>query len=168
MVIARLDVPITSFQRCRPQGHGGIGLGFNLPRLPTPVPSCLERISMGSQPESKLSRAIMAAMRSRGAFVWKNHGGPTMMTGLPDITGVYQGLFVAVETKMPEGKEPTPAQRLRHAQIWDAGGSIIVARSVADVTAWMDRIDDGSATGARVPRTTAKTSQRPSQGPLRR
>lgn len=114
-----------------------------------------------AQPESKLSHAIMGAMRARGAFVHKNHGGPTMMNGLPDIEGVYCGRYVAVETKMPDGGDPTPIQRLRHAQIREAGGTVIVARSVDDVTAWLARIDGGT------PRTTptdprrAKTPPRP-------
>jgi hypothetical protein len=118
---------------------------------------------MGSQPESRLSRAIMGAMRARGAFVWKNHGGPTMMAGLPDIAGCYRGLFVAVETKMPGGGNPSPAQQLRHDQIREAGGYVIVARSVADITAWLDRIDDGSVRGSTHTHHTPKTPQRRSQ-----
>lgn len=100
-----------------------------------------------AQPESRLSRAIMAHIRARGGFVWKNHGGPTMMNGLPDIAGVYRGLMIAVETKMPEGKKPSPIQSHRHQQIKDAGGHVIVARSVRDVTAWLDRIDRSSFGG---------------------
>lgn len=93
-----------------------------------------------SQPESKLSRAIMAALRARGAFVWKNHGGPTMMAGLPDITGTYKGVFIAIETKMPEGAGPSEVQRLRHEQITQAGGYVTVARSVREAVEWADRV----------------------------
>lgn len=96
---------------------------------------------MSHQPESKLSRDIMAALRKRGAFVWKNHGGPTMMSGLPDIAGVYRGWFIAIETKMPEGRGPSAIQLLRHAQIRDAGGIVEVARSVAEALTVLDRID---------------------------
>lgn len=118
---------------------------------------------MGNQPESKLSRQIMHAMRVRGAFVWKNHGGPTMMAGLPDITGCYLGMFVAVETKMPGGVVSN-TQTLRHEQITASGGHVIVATSVTDVTAWMDRIARGSSGGVPVHHTTPKTSVRPSGG----
>lgn len=83
-----------------------------------------------SQPESKLSRDIQNALRARGAFCHKNHGGPTMMSGLPDIEGVYQGFYFAIETKMPEGKEPTEIQKLRHRQIREAGGAVAVCRTV--------------------------------------
>lgn len=90
-----------------------------------------------SQGESKLSRDIMAALRARGAFVFKVHGGPTMMTGLPDICGVWCGLSIWIETKMPGGQDPTPIQLYRHARIIAAGGYVLVARSVADVVTWL-------------------------------
>lgn len=63
-----------------------------------------------------------------------------MMNGLPDIVGVYRGLMIAVETKMPEGGHPSMIQLHRHRQIRDAGGHVLVARSVADVAAWLDRL----------------------------
>lgn len=93
-----------------------------------------------AQPESRLSRAIMTALRARGAFVWKNHGGPTMMAGLPDIAGCVAGVFFAIETKLPEGKDPSPVQKLRHEQIRAAGGHVLVARSVADAVAWVSSL----------------------------
>lgn len=93
-----------------------------------------------AQPESRLSREIMKLIRARGGFCWKNHGGSTMMAGLPDIAGVYRGLMIAIETKMPDGHGPTAIQLLRHQQIRDAGGHVIVARSVSDVAAWLDRL----------------------------
>lgn len=98
-----------------------------------------------SQPESKLSRDIMRALRTRGAFVWKNHGGPTMMSGLPDIAGVYRGYFLAIETKMPDGGDPSAIQRLRHNQIREAGGIVKVARSVTDALTVLARIDTYTA-----------------------
>lgn len=94
-----------------------------------------------SQGESKLSRKIMAELRKRGAFVWKNHGGPTMMSGLPDIAGVYLGFFISFETKMPEGKAPSAIQLLRHDEIREAGGVVEVVRSVAEALEVLSRID---------------------------
>lgn len=94
-----------------------------------------------SQGESKLSRDIMQALRARGAFCWKNHGGPTMMSGLPDIAGCYKGFFFGIETKMPEGKGPSAIQLLRHEAIRNAGGIVEVARSVADALNVLVRID---------------------------
>lgn len=92
-----------------------------------------------SQPESRLSRKIMEWLRAQGAFVWKNHGGPTMMAGLPDITGVYHGQFIAVETKMP-GQQPTVIQRHRHDRIRQAGGLVVVAHSVEEVAGWFEAV----------------------------
>lgn len=101
-----------------------------------------------SQPESKLSRAIKAAIRAGGGYCVKIHGGPTMEAGTPDILAcipVYvfddgplnpptgkEGIFVGIETKMPDGGDPTPIQRRRHDQIEAAGGVVIVPRSVQD------------------------------------
>ena len=127
---------------------------WGLGRCPTPPGH-----AVGSQPESKLSRAIMAALRARGAFVWKNHGGATMMAGLPDIAGVYRGQFIAIETKMPDGGEPTPIQVHRHHQIRDAGGHVTVARTVAEAVQWADAVTN--------PHPMRLTPQRPTQGGLR-
>ena|SRR5687768_13253102 len=102
---------------------------------------------MGNQPESKLSREIMSHIRARGGMVWKNHGGPTMMAGLPDITGVYRGRMIAIETKMPAGGDPSPIQRHVHTRIERAGGHVLVARSVADVSEWLDGMDVTPHTG---------------------
>jgi len=100
-----------------------------------------------SQPESKLSRAIMALLRARGCYCVKIHGGPTMAAGTPDIlacvpvlftdetTGkeVIVGTFVGFETKMPGGKGPSPIQEHVHRKISDAYGVVFVPRSVDDV-----------------------------------
>lgn len=92
-----------------------------------------------TQPESKLSRRIMDACRARGAFVFKVHGGPTMMAGLPDITGVWRGQSVWIETKMP-GNKPSPRQLYVHEQIRKSGGHVLVAYSVQEVMEWLNTI----------------------------
>ena len=118
-----------------------------------------------SQPESKLSRSIKAAIRAGGGYCVKIHGGPTMEAGTPDILacipvrmeletndGFYVqgspvGLFVGIETKMPDGGDPTPIQEYRHAQIRASGGVVIVARSVQSAVTqlkalgWMNPAD---------------------------
>lgn len=107
-----------------------------------------------SQPESKLSRDIMDALRARGVFCFKVHGGPTMMAGLPDIIACVPadgcipnsrdgwnhhidriGLFVGFETKLPEGDQPTAIQRHVHNKIRNAYGHVYVVRSVDDAVA---------------------------------
>lgn len=62
-----------------------------------------------------------------------------MMTGLPDIAGCYRGVFIGIESKMPDGKEPTPVQRLRARQIRDAGGMVLSpCKTVAEALEWLD------------------------------
>ncbi len=101
-----------------------------------------------AQPESKLSRAIMAALRNRGIWCVKIHGGPFTMAGTPDILAcvpVYDfgdgslnpptgmsGLFVGFETKTPSGGDPSPVQVHQHNKIRESCGVVIVPRSVQD------------------------------------
>lgn len=94
-----------------------------------------------TQGESRLSRRIAHAVRERGGFVFKVHGGPTMMVGLPDLVICYRGRYIALETKMPEGKGPSPAQRLRIHQIRRAGGLSYVVRSVRAAMMVLNRVD---------------------------
>lgn len=78
-----------------------------------------------------------------------------MMAGLPDIVGVWHGQFIGIETKMPDGHNPTPIQLLRHQQIRASGGLVLVARTVREVVDWVD--------GISVPQPTPKTSVRASE-----
>ena len=95
---------------------------------------------MTAQPESRLSRKIAAEVRARGGFVFKVHGGPTMMAGLPDLVVCYRGCFIGLETKMPDGRV-SAVQGLRHEQIRHAGGVCAVVRSVEEAMVILDRVD---------------------------
>lgn len=76
-----------------------------------------------SQPEAKLSRRIMDALRLEGHFAFKVHGSEYMMAGLPDIICCADGLFIGLETKMPQSRgNVSPRQSLVHSQIQNAGG----------------------------------------------
>lgn len=93
------------------------------------------------QPEAKLSRRIMKAWRERGVrFVYKVHGSEFQPAGLPDIDGVYRGLSVKCETKMP-GNVLSRIQEYRIAQIMNSGGHVVVAYSVEDALALIDHLD---------------------------
>lgn len=83
-----------------------------------------------SQPEARLSRAIMAALRARGAFVWKVHGGPMQMAGLPDIVGVWHGRFIGVESKLDTSLSTRQVYVIRRLR--EAGAVVVVAHSVAE------------------------------------
>lgn len=84
-----------------------------------------------TQPESKLSRSIMTAIRAEGHFCFKVHGSEHMMAGLPDIVVCARGLFIGLETKMPGKRTNTSArQDFVHDQIRGAGGKVYVVTSV--------------------------------------
>lgn len=89
-----------------------------------------------AQPESKLSRQIMSALRLEGWFCFKVHGSEHMMAGLPDIVVCAEGLFIGLETKMPEKRNNTsPRQDYVHEQIGEAGGTAVVVTSVVEAVA---------------------------------
>jgi len=90
-----------------------------------------------SQPESKLSRQIMDELnRDKGVMVWKNHGGPHMMAGLPDIVGTAYGKFFSLEVKMPAQRaNVSKVQQHVHRLIRAAGGYVAVVCSVAEARA---------------------------------
>lgn len=93
-----------------------------------------------SQAESRLSRKIMTELRAHGWFCFKVHGGETMMAGLPDIIVCAEGLFIGLETKMPEKRgNTTPKQDHVHGQIRAAGGTAVVVTSEAEALAAVRR-----------------------------
>lgn len=71
--------------------------------------------------------------------MFKVHGGPTMMAGLPDIAGVWNGHSIWIETKMP-GNKPSTRQLYVHEQIRKSGGHVLVAYSVESVMAWLSTL----------------------------
>lgn len=101
------------------------------------------------QRESRLSRNIQKALKEefgRDLFIFKIHGGPMMMAGLPDLIGCFQGQAFGLETKMPEGGDPTVVQAHVHDRMRRAGAFIGVPRSIADASAllnaWFPYTDD--------------------------
>lgn len=84
------------------------------------------------QPEARVATQIREWLTAHGAFVFKVHGGPTMMRGLPDLIVCVRGRYVGVEVKMP-GNKPAAAQLSVHRKIERAGGEVIVAYGIDDV-----------------------------------
>lgn len=112
---------------------------LGLPASPTPSNSRADGEIM-SQPEARLGTAIRRACIERGAFLFKIHGGPTMMAGLPDLIVCYRGQFIGLEVKMPEGVV-SAIQKRRIQEIRQAGGSAYVVRSVSAAMRALDRVD---------------------------
>lgn len=81
----------------------------------------------------------MAALRARGIFCFKVHGGPTMMAGLPDIIACVEGAFVGFETKMPSKRNNTSArQDYVHEAIRQSGGGAFVICSAREALQIVD------------------------------
>lgn len=112
---------------------------LGLPASTTPTPTRADGETM-SQPEARLGREIRRECIKRGAFIFKIHGGPTMMVGLPDLILCYRGVFIGMEVKMPEGKVAKIQER-RIEEIRSAGGLSGVVRSVSDAIALLDDAD---------------------------
>jgi Holliday junction resolvase len=106
-----------------------------------------------SQPESRLSKQIMAHLRLQGWFCFKVHGSEFMMAGLPDIIVCAEGLFVGLEVKMPNSRgDVSPIQRRVHQLITEAHGSATVVCSVAEaVGAVRDALAMNALAAARLP-----------------
>lgn len=83
-----------------------------------------------AQRESRLSRRIISELESRGIFAFKVHGGPHMMAGLPDIIVCLDGKFFGLETKLPDGDDPSVIQHHVHNKIRKSKGEVFVVRSV--------------------------------------
>lgn len=96
-----------------------------------------------SQREARISRAIMTELRGQGYFCFKVHGSEYMMSGLPDIIVCADGLFIGLETKLPETRGDTsPRQRIVHTQIDNAGGHAQVVCSPKEALEVVRRVLD--------------------------
>jgi len=86
-----------------------------------------------TQPESRLSSKIQDVLRREGWFCFKVHGNEHMTAGLPDIIVCAEGLFIGLETKMPDKRNNTSArQDYILNKIQEAGGTAVVVCSPAE------------------------------------
>lgn len=87
--------------------------------------------------EKEITNQIRSLLRQFGIFHWKAWQGLGSTPGVPDILGVYKGLFLGIEVKTLRGKL-SPHQENFIAKIKDEGGIAFVARSVDDVIRELD------------------------------
>lgn len=96
---------------------------------------------MTTQPEARISRAILAELKKAGVFAFKVHGSLHMMAGLPDIIACVDGFYLGLETKTPDKRKNTSErQKYVHGLIGDAGGLVEVVCSVPEAMAAVNRI----------------------------
>jgi len=74
--------------------------------------------------ETNLQKRTIKKLRKHVGGWWtKVHGGPFQRRGLPDIFGSVNGLFIAIELKMP-GNKPTELQEEAMKKIREDGGAL--------------------------------------------
>lgn len=83
-------------------------------------------------PESQIKKEIKKYLESIGAFWSAVTGGGYSKPGDPDLIACFHGRYIAIEAKTPTGVQ-SPIQKKRMAEIKEAGGVYILARSVEDV-----------------------------------
>ena len=88
--------------------------------------------------EKSIKVACMKALRARGALVYKNHGGPMGVRGIPDLVVHANGRTIYIEIKQP-GEKPTEIQESEHRKLAAAGIPVCVCTSKEDAEAAFDR-----------------------------
>lgn len=86
---------------------------------------------MPQKPETKLSHKVLSQLKAEGGRWVKNHGGPFTESGVSDITGCWNGRYVAIELKIP-GEVPSELQKAFLDDIYYSGGLAGVACSVQE------------------------------------
>ena len=84
--------------------------------------------------EKAIQEDIVKHLRASGAWVFKVHGGPMQLRGVPDLVGCLNGVMFALEVKKP-GERLTAIQAHIIEQIKAAGGVAGRVECVADVEA---------------------------------
>lgn len=79
-------------------------------------------------PEQIIKREIKAEVERMGGFWSCVQGGMGSKPGDPDIVACFNGRYVAIEAKTPEGRL-SDVQKHRRDQIERAGGLYLVVRS---------------------------------------
>ncbi|MGA9769991.1 MAG: hypothetical protein WBV94_13185 [Blastocatellia bacterium] len=100
--------------------------------------------------ESIVLRSIKAYLCARNIFHIRINSGAVRTKqghriqlapeGTPDLFALYKSVSLFVETKR-EGEKPTPVQLAQHEFIRESGGQVVVATSIDDVKAALDKID---------------------------
>lgn len=98
--------------------------------------------------ESHYQKKILAALRKEfpaGRF-WKNAAGVGQAAGEPDLEGVLNGKFVAVEVKRPLLGTVSPLQKRAIREIRAAGGCAMIGIYAEEVVEAVQRYIDTDGT----------------------
>ena len=81
---------------------------------------------MAKTPEAKVKDRIHAALKAAGAYAVNYIGGQYANNGTPDILGVLDSRFIAIEAKADATKKPTELQKKFLGQVSANGGIALV------------------------------------------
>ena len=85
--------------------------------------------------EADIVKAILRYLKTvPETFAWKEHGGMYGTAGIPDVICCHKGQFYGFEVKTETG-QPTELQKATIRKIRNAGGTVLVVRSVDEVRA---------------------------------
>lgn len=90
----------------------------------------------GKTPESLLKEVCITWLRLNGwlTYAWFQQGMvPKSLQGMPDRIAVKNGRHVWIEFKRP-GKNPSPMQKVRHAELRAAGATVLVVHTLDELT----------------------------------
>lgn len=91
--------------------------------------------------ERDLQKLIKDYVISKGAYVENIHGGSIYQaSGIPDLLVCYKGWFIGIEVKVGNNK-PSEIQKVKLAQIQQAGGYAIVPYDLETVVEVFETID---------------------------
>lgn len=88
---------------------------------------------MAKGPEAKVQKRIQDGLKKAypESFFFKSHGGSFQQSGLPDLMGTIDGIFIGIEVKTPDKKENVTKLQLHCLdQITKAGGIGFVSWSI--------------------------------------
>lgn len=89
---------------------------------------------MATNPETKLTRKIVDALKAEGVWCFKKHGNQFGSSGVPDLICCVDGRFLAIEVKHGT-RVATKLQEVVIEQINKRGGVAGVARNVDEAVA---------------------------------
>lgn len=99
--------------------------------------------------ESHYQKKILAALRKEfpGGRFWKNAAGIGQAAGEPDLEGVLDGRFIAVEVKRPLLGIVSPLQKKAIREIRAAGGCAMIGTYADEVVEAVQRYIDSDGCG---------------------
>ena len=115
-------------------------------------------------PEDKYKYdVVLKTLRSLGGWWFATPRSRFGLAGIPDVVGVFDGLFIAVEVKRPDGRGNygvTATQSRTLSLISEAGGIGVVVNGEASLENLVNTL-----ASYRTIRNTPNAEGRPAQGP---